>query len=79
MEREQTGRQTVEAVMTAFEIVPYQGDQLCFQLPVLVSEQEVLSSCSSQAPSGPATPAHGNEFGRLESKVRAARFFTRLP
>src|SRR5260370_42192837 len=58
MEREQTGRQTVEAVTTAFEIVPYQGDQLCFQLPVLVSEYRVLLASSSQPPSSPAATAY---------------------
>ena len=76
MEREQTGRQSVEAVMTAFEIVPYQGDQLCFQFPVLVSEYRVLLASSSQPPSRPATPANRSEFRRLESKIRASRILT---
>ena len=76
MEREQAGRQTVEAVMTAFEIVPYQGDQLCFQLPVLVSECGVLLASSSQPPSSPATTADRSEFWGLESKIRASRILT---
>ena len=76
MEEEQKGRQTVEAVMAAFEILPYQGDQLRFQLPVLVSEYGVLSASSSQPPSSPAAMANRNEFRRLESKVRASRIFT---
>jgi hypothetical protein len=76
MERAQKGRQPFETVVAAFEIVPHQGDQLCFQVPVLVSEHKVLLASSSQPPSGPATPANGNEFGRLESKVRASRVFT---
>ena len=76
MEREQTGRKTVEAVMAAFGIVSHQGDQLCFQLPVLVSEYEVLLASSSQPPSSPATTTNRSEFRRLESKVRANRIFT---
>ena len=76
MEREQTGRQTVEAVMTEFGIVPYQGDQLCFQLPVRVSEYRVLLASSSQPPSSPATPANRSEFRGLESKIRASRILT---
>jgi len=76
MEREQTGRQTVEAVMTAFEIVPYQGDQLRFQLPVLVSEYRVLLASSSQPPSSPAATAYRSEFRRLESKIRASGILT---
>jgi len=62
--------------MTAFEIAPYQGDQLCFQLPVLVSEYGVLLASSSQSPSSPATTANRSEFRRLESKVRSSRIFT---
>ena len=76
MEREQTGRQTVEAVMAAFEIVPYQGAQLCFQLQVLVSEYGVLLASSSQPPSSPAATTNRSEFRRLESKVRSSRIFT---
>ena len=76
MEREQTGRKTVAAVMTAFEIVPYQGDQLCCQLPVLVSECGVLLASSSQPPSSPATTADRSEFWGLESKIRASRILT---
>jgi len=76
MEREQTGRRPVETVMAAFEIVPYQGDQLCFQLPVLVSEYRVLLASSSQPPSTAAPPANRSEFRRLESKIRASRILT---
>ena len=76
MEREQTGRQTVEAVMTAFEIVPFQGDQLCLQLPVLESEYRVLLASSSQPPSSSPPPANRSEFRRLESKIRASRILT---
>ena len=62
--------------MTAFEIAQYRGDQLCFQLPVLVSEYKVLLASGSQPPSSPATTANRGEFRRLESKIRASRILT---